>query len=215
MKTKEIDKLIFEHLGSFLKKEGFKTIKKETWFVKKINGIDFCISFTNLDRRPEYYYSFILGIFIQEIGDIKCKSEKGREDYIGKFSGYTYILPFSYFLNPDDYVQKNPKWKITNEKDVNTMINEVKDFYSEHLEKFIINHSSLGKIAEVYEHLINNDNVYGLAEPYDVFARNLILLKLLKSNNFNNKLKEYKALLQKSPYEENQYIDMFNYIEKL
>ncbi|MGJ8660009.1 MAG: hypothetical protein ACSHWV_09180 [Cellulophaga fucicola] len=213
MKPKEIDNLLFEHLGSFLKEQGFKTVKKETWFVKQINGIDFCISFTHLDKRPEYNYRFILGIFIQEVGDIKCKSEEGREEYIGKFSGYTYVLPFSYFINPDDYIQKNPEWIISNEADVYSMITDVKDFYEKHLDTFIQNHSTLETFYHVMEKDIDTGKAYTIDE--NVFARSLIILKLLKSNKFESKLTEYREKLQKSGYDKSMYIDMFNYIEKL
>ncbi|APU09452.1 hypothetical protein Q4599_17425 [Cellulophaga lytica] len=212
MKPKEIDNIVYEKLGSFLKEQGFKTVKKRSGFSKIINNITFNIVFTNLDKRPEYDYSFILGVFIQEVGDIDCRAD-GREEYIGKFSGYTYVLPFSYFINPDDYIQKNPEWIISNEADVYSMITDVKDFYEKHLDTFIQNHSTLETFYHVMEKDIDTGKAYTIDE--NVFARSLIILKLLKSNKFESKLTEYREKLQKSGYDKSMYIDMFNYIEKL
>lgn len=196
LKAKEIDNIIYDKLGYFLKEQnsGFKQIKKRRGFVKKINGIAFYLSFFYTDYGT-FNYDFILGIHIQEVHDIINKVEN-REEYIGKFDSYTCILPFTFFTNDD--IQWNKEWKdIAYAEEVDNMINEVQQYYVKYIEDFIAKNSTYEKIVKLLNTQIDTNIFYGFASATSRFQECITLMKLMKSEKYSERVIELRNLLTK------------------
>ncbi len=196
LKAKEIDNIIYEKLGAFLKeqKSGFKQIKKRRGFVKKINGISFYLTFYYCDYGT-FTYDFILGIHIQEIHDIINKVEN-REEFIGKFDAYTSILPFTFFTNDD--IRRNKRWEdIAYEEEVDKMIDEVQEYYLQYISDFIEQNSTYERILELINNQIDTDRFFDCTSYTNRFQKCVILMKLIQSKNYNTRVKELRNLLAK------------------
>ncbi len=204
MKAKEIDKIIYEELGSFFREQGiFKVLKKRSGFTcKSENNITFNLIFTHIDRRDYHKYEFNLGIYLEEIEGIRKRS-LGLE--VIDFMGYAEVLGLSYFID-NNFFNRNLEWEIWDKDDIMPMLKQVKEVYA-NIVDFIDNNSSYEKILTILEFIAEKD-IYEIS-----FERILILSKLLGTENYQQKVEKYRNILV-----DNDMLDeldiVVNYLEK-
>ncbi len=199
MKAKEIDKIIYEELGSFFKEQGrFKVLKKRSGFTyKSENNITFNLIFTHIDRRNYHKYEFNLGIHLEEIENILNKA-LGLE--LLDFTGYTEVLKLSYFID-NNLFTRNPLWEIWDKDDIMSMLKQVKEVYSNCIVDFIDNNSSYEKILTILESIAEEKT------RVERFERILVISKLKNVRDFDEKVKKYRQILVSN---NNIYLEEFD-----
>ncbi len=199
MKAKEVDNIIYKELGSFFKEKGmFKVLKKERGFTYKAeNNIMFNLIFHYTNMIDYQRYEFNLGIYLDEIERILCKA---LEVEPFDFMGYAEILGLSYFID-NNFFTKNILWEIWDKDDIEPMLEQVKEVYSNHIVNFIDNNSSYEKILEILQSSAEQN------AGAERFERILTILKLQKAKDFDKKVKKYRQILVSN---NNIYLEEFD-----
>ncbi len=214
MKAKEIDKIIYEQIGSFLKEQDgdFRIVKKHQHFVKHINGIDFCLSFS-YSNYGFYRYDVILGIYIQKVEDVIKKAKK-RTESLGKFTGYTYVLPLTFFTGQD--VTNNIEWEVEIEEEVDNMITDIKHYYVKYIADFISKNNSFEGVSQIINTQIEKEEHYGLALDVWNYQKSLTLMKLIKSDEYDFKVQEFRQRLRDNDLSEciEELDEVVNYLDE-
>ncbi|PUV24397.1 hypothetical protein [Sphingobacterium athyrii] len=207
MKPKEIEIEIQKIADPFFKEQGFKYSKKDSGYIKNIGNAAIRYGFSYLERKPDIYYQIYLYITLNEVEDIL-----GKLDGSG-IIGVTYVFPQSFFIDREEYVNKNPKFLIADDKDVSEFTTAFVNDYKNEIKDFITDIIKPEKMLEFLLSEIDTGKRY--ANNIDVLLRALILLKILKDPNFEIRLNEFRNKV--SDYAANikeQYLDLFNRLVK-
>lgn len=207
MKISDINKEIQKNADPFFNEIGFKFVNKDFVYVKKNDISTASYGFSTLERRPDIYYQIYLYIAINEVEEILSKV-----DGTG-IKGETYVFPKSFFINKQDYINKNPKFLIGSDSDISSFSEVFINDYKNEIGNFV---SHIVKLENMLEFLLSEiDTGKRYANNIYVLLRALILLKVLKDPSFEIRLNEFRNKV--SEYAENikeQYLELFNRLAK-
>lgn len=207
MKAKEIEIEIQKIADPFFKEQGFKYSKNDSGYIKKIDGATIGYGYSYIERRPDIYYQIYLYVTLNEVEGMLSKVDSSS------IIGVTYVFPKSFFINREDYVNKNPKFLITDNNAVSEFTNVFINDYEEEIEDFIVDIIQPENMLQFLLSEIDTGKRY--ANNIDVLLRALILLKILKDPTFETRFNEFRAKV--SEYTANikdEYLALFNRLAK-
>ncbi len=184
MKPKDINQIIQEQTEPFFNKEGFRYSQKDMGYLKNLENAKIRYGFSYVERYPQYYYQIYLYIQLTKVEEIYSEIDGSNN------LGITYVFPLSYFLDPKDYVNKNPKFLIENPEDIQEFSDALIENYKSYIKDFIPKITQNQTMLDFLLNEIATGKRYAL--NINVLMRTLILLKLSNDERFEQKLIEFK-----------------------
>jgi len=208
MKKKELNCLVVAGLKSSLEPDGFKYNKSQDEFRLKINNFTFIVSYHCVDRNPEFIIEFFLQIRQEEVENIANRFSSSNPDSF-KFST-TITVRLSYFTG------KQMKFKVENENDIQNLFDIFfVPFYKSHIKSFIEKYSSNEEISKILNDSVTHD-ILGIPVNIHSFQRNIILLKLISSPDFENIVQHLREKIKNFPdIDKNMFEMTYNYLKSM
>jgi hypothetical protein len=208
MNKKEVNNLIITGLSFCLKSDGFKCIKSQNQFSLNKDNFVYTISYHCVDRNPEYTIEFFLEIRNENVENIANRYSQSNPQFF-KYSS-TIIVRLSYFTG------KLMKFMITSENDIKKIFNDFfNSFYKIKIQPFFEKYSSIEALAKLVNDSVS-DEVFGIPTNIDLYQRNIILLKLTDSVDFENRVQLIREKISVFPNENKEMFEnTYNYLKSL
>lgn len=207
MTKKDVNNLTYETLNKCLIGYGYKYNKSEMQFELKKGDYTYFITYIVVDRNPQFKLSFVLDIRNKKIEDIANKFTQSNPSY-HKYSA-TVTVPFNYFK------QKRIEFTITKQNDFDEINNFFCAFYQENIKPFLNEYSSIEKLLLFVDNVIQEQNEF-IPITIELFKREIILLKLTKNSNFENRTMEINKIIKSYPENDiKNFGDTYEYLKSI
>jgi hypothetical protein len=205
MNKNEVNNLVITGLSSCLEPNGFKYIKSQNQFSLNKDNFVYTISYHCVDRNPEYTVEFFLEIRNENVENIANKYSQSNPQFF-KYSS-TIIVRLSYFTG------KLMKFTITGENDIKKIFNKFfNSFYKIKIQPFFEKYSSIEMLTKLVNDSVS-DEVLGIPTNIYLYQKNIILLKLTNSADFENRVQLIREKINIFPNESKEIFEnTYNYL---
>lgn len=207
MNKKEALALVREALRPILEEEGYKYVSWAKEFHLKKGDFTFQIGWACVDRWQEHEIGFFMAIRSERVSEIF--NTFARIDPKYHRESFNLSLPFVYFTGGQ--LNNNVSITVSDFTQKEDIVNAFSSVYKEKVKPFFEAHSSLKTLSDF---ILNNIDVN--TDCSSPCMNSIILLKLISSPLFEDKVIEYKKILSGySQWQQDDFNNLVNYLESI
>jgi hypothetical protein len=182
VKKNEVRQAIYGYLGSVLGTVGFRIIKSEERFLKRMAGGAFAIGVPLIDYNPEFIFSLVMVIRLDIVERIYYRFVEVDPKYHSQ--GATVITRLSYFVKdvPGRYRRFGPaEYKVQTEEDIAGAMSHLLPVVQASILPFFEKHRT---VADLHAAVNQSDPGIDASQRLDGAMHSMILARLADSPDF-------------------------------